>query len=126
MLSSADTARDAVVRAIIALERSCLAAENALTERRWPDVEAAFADQALLTSQLAALFAGSPETSPAGDEQVAQRIDGVLTYREGQLERLRAYHAEVATRLESIGKVRAFSRSIGTQDRSGALYDTQQ
>ena len=41
MPSSADTAYDAIVAAVIALERSCLEADAALAERRWPDLESA-------------------------------------------------------------------------------------
>jgi hypothetical protein len=126
MPSSAETALDAVAEAIIALERSCLDAESALAERRPHDVGAAFAEQTRLTAELTRLFAASPETSPAGDAKVAKRIDGVLAFREGQLERLRAYQTTIVGRLESIAKVRAFSRSIGKYDRSGGLYDTQQ
>ena len=126
MHSSAETALDAVVASIIALERSCLEADSALAERRRHDVDAAFAEQTRLTAELARLFAEAPETSPAADAKVAQRVDGILAYRDEQLQRLRAFHAEVGGRLESIGKVRAFSRSIGKHDRSGGLYDTQQ
>ena len=126
MPSSAETARDAVVASIIALERSCLVAESALAERRWHDVDAAFGEQTRLTAELARLFAAAPESAPANDAKVAQRVDGILAYRAGQLDRLQTYHAEIGGRLESIGKVRAFSRSIGKHDRSGSLYDTQQ
>ena len=126
MPSSADATIDAVVETIIALERSCLVAESALAERRADDVRDAFAKQTRLTAELARLFAAAPETSPANDAKVAKRIDGILAYRDGQLDRLREYQTTVGSRLESIGKVRAFSRSIGKYDRAGDLYDTQQ
>ncbi|MEO7040281.1 MAG: hypothetical protein ABI186_09655, partial [Candidatus Elarobacter sp.] len=75
--------------------------------------------------ELRMLFAATPEIAPANDEEIAQRMRGVLGYRADQLRRLRAYHAEVEDRLRSIGKVRAFSRSIGKRERAGALYDTK-
>lgn len=117
--------RGAATAAIIALERSCLEAEAALMERRWADVDAVFAAQAVLTDELRELFAAAPEFAPANDEAIAQRVRGILAYRADQLRRLRAYHAEVEGRLRSIGKVRALSRSIGKRERAGALYDTQ-
>jgi hypothetical protein len=125
MRSSADTVREQVARTIVALERSCLDAESALVERRWPDVDAAFKAQTALTEELTRLFGEAPETAPASDAKVAQRVRGILAYREDQLRRLRAYHADVATRLESICKVNALSRSIGRRGPDARLLDLQ-
>ena len=125
MHSSAETARDQVARTIVALERSCLDAESALVERRWPDIDAAFKSQAALTDELTQLFAAAPETAPASDAKVAQRVRGILAYREDQLRRMRAYHDDVATRLHSIGKVNALSRSIGRGGPEARLLDLQ-
>ncbi|MGD0050819.1 MAG: hypothetical protein ABSD03_03225 [Vulcanimicrobiaceae bacterium] len=102
-----------MVRTILALERSCLDAESALVERRWRDVDVAFAAQRRLTEELAALFVATPESAPLADAKVAQRLRGVLAYREDQMRRLRAYHQNVGERLRSIGKVRQFARAIG-------------
>ncbi len=126
MHSSADAGGAAVAEAIVALERSCLEAEAAFVERRWDDVERAFVAQARLTGELGRLFAGAPQSAPEHDPKVAQRVRGILVYRDDQLRRMRDYHAEIESRLLSIGKVRALSRSIGTGDRAGALYDIQQ
>ncbi len=125
MHSSAEPALDAVVRTIIALERSCLVAEAALVERRWPDLDAAFAAQAILTGELARLFDAAPHTAPPDDAKVAQRVRGILAYRADQLRRLQSFRAEVGTRLESIGKVNAFSRSIGRRANSASVLDGQ-
>ena len=125
MHSSAEAARDAVVRAIIALERSCLDAESAFVERRWPDVEAAFGRQTALTGDLGRLFASAPETAPANDARVARRVRGIHAYRDDQLRRMRAYRDDVATRLCSIGKVNALSRTIGRRTARGHLLDGQ-
>ena len=126
MHSSADTGGAAVADVILALERSCLDAESAFVERRWDDVERAFGAQSTLTGELGRLFAVDPETSPERDAKVEQRVRGILAYRDDQLQRMRAYHAEVESRLTSIGKVRALSRSIGSGERSGFLYDSRQ
>lgn len=114
-----------MVRAIIALERSCLEAESAFVERRWPDVELALGRQAALTGDLGRLFAAEPETAPENDAKVARRLRGILAYRDDQLRRMRAYHDDVATRLRSIGKVKAFSRTIGRRPAGGHLVDGQ-
>jgi hypothetical protein len=123
--SPADAARDGVVRTIIALERSCLDADAAIVERRWDDVGAALHAQGALTDELAALFAAAPDAAPDSDAKVAQRVRGILAYRDDQLRRLRAYHAEVGTRLNSIGRVNAFARSLGKRANSARLLDGQ-
>ena len=125
MLPSADAARDDVVRTIIALERSCLDADAAIVERRWDDVRTAFQAQAALTEELAALFAAAPHTAPADDAKVAQRVRGIVRYRDDQLRRLRAYHAEIGARLHSIGRVNAFARSLGKRANAARLLDGQ-
>ena len=125
MRSSAEVPRDAVVRTILELERACLDTEAALVERRWDGVDAALAHQHELTASLAELFAAAPETAPERDGQIAQRLRGILAYRDDQLQRLEAYRDDVATRLRSLGRLRAFSRAIGKHDPAAALLDGQ-
>jgi hypothetical protein len=125
MRSSAEGALDAVVRTIIALERSCLEADAALVERRWDGVAAAFRAQDELTAELARLFDAAPQTAPANDPKVGQRVSGILAYRDDQLRRLRSYRDEIATRLSSISKVNAFSRSFGRRAAAAQLLDMQ-
>ena len=122
--SFADDPRERVVRVIIALERSCLGAEAAFVERRWPDVDAAFREQAALSDELRSLFEEFPETAGANDARVDQRLRGILRYRDEQLGRLIAYRDDVATRLSSIGKVNAFSRSLGKRAPGARLLDS--
>ncbi len=125
MPSSADGPRAEVARTIVALERACLDADAALIERRWKDVDAAFGAQADLTAELGRLFAASPQLAPENDAKVAQRLRGILAYRDDQLRRLEAYREEIATRLASIGKVNAFSRSLAKHTAAARLYDGQ-
>ena len=125
MPSRADAARDGVARTIVALERSCLAADAAIVERRWDDVAAALRAQAALTEELAAVFEAAPHTAPDNDAKVATRVRGILAYRDDQLRRLRAYHAEVGTRLRSIGRVNAFARSLGKGAHAARVLDGQ-
>jgi len=125
MPSSAETAREAVVRILLALERSCLDAEAALGDRRWPEVEFALAAQAGMTADLGAMFEAAPELAPERDEKIAARVRGILSYREDQLQRLQAFNAEIGTRLESIGRMNNMSRSIGRRDPSGRVFDGQ-
>jgi GAF domain-containing protein len=125
MPSSAESAREEIARTIVALERSCLDADAALVEKRWPDVDAAFKAQAALTEQLARLFDAVPDAAPANDAKVDQRVRGILAYRADQMRRLQTYQAEIAARLENIGKVNAFSRSIGRRGPAAQLLDLQ-
>jgi hypothetical protein len=121
----ADAARDDVARTIVALERSCLDADAAIVERRWDDVGAALSAQAALTGELAALFDAAPHAAPSADAKVAQRVRGIVNYRDDQLRRLRAYHDEIGSRLHSIGRVNAFSRSLGKRANPARLLDGQ-
>jgi hypothetical protein len=125
MQPSAESPHDAVVRTVIELERICLSADAALVERRWPDVEASFRAQAELTARLARLFESAPETAPANNEKVAERVRGILVYRDDQLRRLESYRDEIAGRLSTIGKVNAFSRSFGKRAAAPQLLDAQ-
>jgi hypothetical protein len=125
MHSPVDAVRDDVVRTIIALERSCLDADAAIVERRWDDVNDALHAQGALTEELSALFDVAPHAAPAEDAKVAQRVRGIIAYREDQLRRLQAYQAEVGTRLRSIGQVNAFARSLGKHANSARLLDGQ-
>src|ERR1700694_4739991 len=125
MPSSAEVTHDAVVSAVIALERSCLDADAALVERRWDDLEAACRVQTELTAELARMFEEAPQLAPANEPKVARRIHGIVAYREDQLRRLRAYRDETASRLNSIGKVNAFARSFGKRSGAAQLLDGQ-
>jgi hypothetical protein len=125
MPSSAETPREAVVRILLALERSCLDADAALSELHWPEVESALAAQACLTGDLGALFEAAPELAPERDEKIAARVHGILSYREDQLHRLQAFNAEVGTNLQSIGRMNNMSRSIGREDAAGKVLDGQ-
>jgi hypothetical protein len=124
--SSAETPREAVVRTILALERSCLSADGALVEHRWKDVTAAFATQSRLTEELAELLKRTPELAPERDAKVAQRIAGILVYREDQLRRLEAYRDEVGRRLASIGKVRELARTMRRHSAAASFVDSKQ
>lgn len=125
MRSPAEAVRDDVARTIIALERSCLDADAALVERRWDDLRAAFGAQAELTIELARLFDAVPAAAPAGDVKVAKRVRGILAYRADQLRRLQSYHADVAARLDTIGKLNVFARSVGKRANTAQLLDGQ-
>ena len=111
--AAAESPRAVVVRTLIALERSCLDADAAFLERRWNDVTAAFAAQTRMTDELRRLFDAAPETAPAHDPKIARRIRGIIAYRDDQLRRLEAYHADTATRLQATQKLRGFARAIG-------------
>jgi hypothetical protein len=121
---SVESARENVVRTILALERACLDADAALVERRWSDLSAAFAVQTRLTGELAELFSCAPDVAPQNDAQVAQRLRGVIVYRDDQLRRLVAYRDEVGRRLRAIGQVRELSRTIGKPPAAPAFVNS--
>ncbi len=125
MPSSADAARAAVARTIVALERACLDADAAFVERRWPDVQSALRAQVTLTAELGRLFADEPDVAPPQDAKVARRVQGVYAYREEQLRRMRAYRDDVRERLHTIGKINALSRSIGRRVQRMGVVDGQ-
>ena len=121
MPSSAESARDAVVAALVAIERSCLDVDAAFVERRWSDVGASLREQERLTAELGRLIARAPAASPDADEKIAQRMRGILAYRDDQVARVQAYRADVGRRLDAIGRVRKFSRTIGSGAKARLL-----
>lgn len=120
---SADAARDAVARTIVALERACLDADRAFSERRWPGVRSAFRAQSELTAELGRIFAETPDV--AEDAKVVRRVQGVYAFRDEQLRRMRAYRDEVGERLRTIGKMKAFSRAVGRRVPRIGVVDGQ-
>jgi len=125
MPSSAERGRAEIARTIAALERSCLDADAALVEKRWAGVDAAFKAQTALTELLARLFDATPDAAPANDGKVARQVGRIIAYRAEQLRRMQAYQADIAARLENIGKVKALSRSIGRRAPAAQLLDLQ-
>lgn len=125
MPPSAESAREAIVRTIIALERASLDADAALVDRRWSDVEAAFAVQARLTAELEVLFEAAPEFAPACDGKVARRIGGIVAFRADQLRRLRALRDDASARLKAIAQVNAFAKSFGPRRQAPHVLDAQ-
>ena len=125
MPSSAERGRAEIARTIAALERSCLDADAALVEKRWAGVDAAFKAQTALTELLARLFDATPDAAPANDAKVARQVGRIIAYRAEQLRRMQAYQADVAGRLENIGKVKALSRSLGRRTPAAQLLDLQ-
>ena len=71
------------------------------------------------------MYGDRTQTAPANDAKVARRVNGIVAYRDDQLRRLQAYRDDVATRLSSIGKVNAFSRSFGKHAQAAHLLDAQ-
>jgi hypothetical protein len=123
MSLSAETQAE-IVETILALERSCLSADAALVERRWDDMRTAVSEQSRLTARLAALFAEAPEWGRA-NPRVQKRLTGVLAYREDQLRRLCAYRDDVAGRLRSASKMRAFRLGVGTAPVPSRVLNTK-
>jgi hypothetical protein len=105
------------------LERACVDAEKALQEQRWPDCDEIWARQRKLTHELELalrdLAMGSPERKAA-----FARIDRIAKYREGQLRRLRAFHANAGNRLTAFSRFRRMSKTVGVAQRSRLLDST--
>jgi hypothetical protein len=93
------------------LEQACVAVEKALREQRWSDCDPIWNRQRRLTHELELalreLVPGSPERALA-DKRVAR----VAKYRDGQLKRLRAFHAAIAKRLATLERYRAFAKTV--------------
>ena len=102
------------------LERACIDAERALREQRWRDCDGIWNRQRRLTHELELALRevekGSPEHKLA-----LKRIARVAKYRDGQLKRLEAFHATISRRLATLGRYRAYAKTIGTGPRARLL-----
>jgi hypothetical protein len=107
---------------LAALERECLAVDEAIKKLDWARCEMSWREQRRLTHELDHAMRDLPSQS----EEVLmarRRIDRLVRYREGQIERLRAFNQSVAKRLTAIGKFRRFARARGTPERTTAFLD---
>ena len=102
------------------LERACIDAERALREQRWRDCDAIWNRQRRLTHELElslnVLAPGSPEHKLA-----LKRIARIAKYRDGQLKRLQAFHATIGRRLATLGRYRAYAKTVGSGPRAKLL-----
>lgn len=112
-----------VAETIVAIERSCLAADHALDDGDLVAVQQAIAEQDALQVTLEAHFAEYPGSSPARDRAVAARVAGILEFRARQLERLGAYRDALRERLDGIGKVRRLNRGVGRHVEAPRHFD---
>jgi len=93
------------------LEQACVEVEKALRDQRWGDCDPIWNRQRRLTHELELalgdLGPGSPELALA-----QKRVARVAKYRDGQLKRLRAFHAGIAKRLATLERYRAFAKTV--------------
>lgn len=106
------------------LERACVEAEKALREQRWRDCDAVWRRQRTLTHELEValreLAMGTPERKAA-----FARIARISKYRDGQLRRLRAFHAATGKRLAMLANFRRFSKAVGKAPKARFLNQLQ-
>ena len=102
------------------LERACIDAERALREQRWRDCDGIWNRQRRLTHELELalreLGQGSPEHKLA-----IKRVARIAKYRDGQLKRLQAFHATIGRRLATLGRYRAYAKTVGNGPRARLL-----
>jgi hypothetical protein len=102
------------------LERACIDAERALREQRWRECDAIWNRQRRLTHELELALRALPEGS-ADRKTALKRIARIAKYRDGQLKRLEAFHATIGRRLATLGRYRAYAKTIGSGPRARLL-----
>ena len=106
-----------VAELIVMLERECLAVDKAIAARAWPDCEASWRRQRLLTHELDISLRENPADAPGA----RKRIERLTNYREAQLKRLREFNSAVAARIAQMGRFQKFSKTVATERRSSLL-----
>lgn len=102
------------------LERACIEAERALREQRWRDCDVIWNRQRRLTHELE--LAMRELTKGSAEHKLAlKRVARIAKYRDGQLKRLEAFHATIGRRLATLGRYRAYAKTIGRGPRSRLL-----
>jgi hypothetical protein len=94
---------------LLALEQECLMVDRAIAARAWSACDTSWRAQRRLTHELdiamSALDPASPEVAIA-----RKRIDRLRRYRDGQLQRLRTFHANIGRRLSTFERYRSFAK----------------
>lgn len=109
-------ARERVSRELRDLERLVLVIESGLTAGDWNAVAYALRDTRRVTVALrAAMQEAQAVRDEAFDVAVRDRLQTVYDRREDQLQRLRAFHESVGTRLQTLSQWKVFARSIGAK-----------
>jgi hypothetical protein len=107
---------------LLLLEQECLAVDRAIAAREWPACDASARVQRKLTHELdiamTALDPSSPEVA-----LVRKRIDRLKQYRDGQIQRLRAFNQSIGKRLTTMGRFRTFAKQRALAERSSKLLD---
>jgi hypothetical protein len=110
---------------LLEIEQACLAVDQVINQRRWPEFGPLWRAQKRLTNELEHAFwelpLGSPERQAA-----AKRVQRIVAYREAQLKRVKAYNAQIAKRLATIGRFRKFSKSFGSEPPKSQLLNSLQ
>lgn len=111
------------VEVLVALERECLDVDKAIAKRDWDACEGSWRKQRRLTHELDIALRERAQ-SPEERAKIQRRIERLARYRDGQLKRLQAFNEACATRLATMGRFKAFSRTIPLERRS-SLLDVQ-
>ena len=107
---------------LLAIEQECIAYDAALKRFDWTDCGRSYRAQRLLTHELdIAMRALDPESQEA--KVARHRIERIRRYRDGQLKKLQTFHANVGTKLTTMGRYQKFAKSRGTADRESSFLD---
>jgi hypothetical protein len=109
------------VELIVALERECLAVDKAIASRNWEACEASWRKQRVMTHELD-ISITEAKLSTEEYDPIMKRVNRLVKYRDAQLKRLQAFNEACATRLATMGRFQAFSKTV-TRERRSSLLD---
>ena len=108
---------EAVVREIVDLERLCGELEAGIASNDWARCEGLLGDMRRVTHALRnALQASDGCRSALFEKQMRERVQRIMHVRDGQIERLRAFHDGVGDKLRMLSNWKAYARSVGAKD----------
>ncbi|GAC1422180.1 MAG: hypothetical protein NVSMB64_30690 [Candidatus Velthaea sp.] len=112
-MPSAEAHPGATIVALVGeLEASLDTAEDLLVVRQWAELSAILDDQRRITHAISNAVALSAGRRPAAFEgELKSRMRAIEVRRAGQLRRLEAFHAAVASRLELMARGDAMRRA---------------
>lgn len=124
---SVDPRAAEIIKIIAEFEHSVLAAEAALAERDWEQIDALLGMQHRLTHALANLLEETRADRPqAFSDEVDRRVSRIFEQRAGQLRRLVAFNHVVKERLTVISRTREMRRVNVESQPAARIFDTLQ
>ena len=112
------------VRSTLAeVERLCAQLAPIVDRGAWDEFDRLLIDMRRTRHALTnAWDAAQAERTPEFEQEIRERVQRVLAYREWHLQRMRTQNEEAGQRLNLISRWRSYARAVGERPRKSVLF----